>query len=179
MKKITFVLITLLYLNSCQIGEADQTVEVDNKYSLVIPSFLNEVDNLNEEASLQYQNLLRSFYIIAIDETKNEIQKALVQGNLLDVYANDIQGYSDLLLAAFEQSVAISEKSEIVDTLVNNMPARLVTIKGRVENIDVFYSLGFIEGKTRYYQILAWTVKGKEDQYKDEMNRIMYSLKEL
>lgn len=92
MKKITFVLITLLYLNSCQIGEADQTVEVDNKYSLVIPSFLNEVDNLNEQASLQYQNLLRSFYIIAIDETKNEMQKALVQGNLLDVYANDIQG---------------------------------------------------------------------------------------
>lgn len=179
MKKITFVLITLLCLNSCQIGEADQSVEVDKKYSLTIPSFLKEVDNLNEEASLQYQNLLRSFYVITIDETKNEMQKALVQGNLLDIYANDINGYSDLILSAFEHSVEISEKSEIIDTLVNNMPARLLTIEGRVENIDVFYSLGFIEGKTRYYQVLAWTVASKGNQYKDEMNRIMYSLKEL
>ena len=179
MKKLTLLLLTFLYLNSCQLGDKEQTISIENKYLLTIPSFLKEGSKLNEDASLQYQSLLRSFYVIVIDETKNEMLKALLENNLLDVYANDINGYSELIISSFEQSISNAEKSEVIDTLVNNMPARLLSIKGRVEGVDIFYSIAFMEGKTRYYQVLAWTLAGKEDQYVDEMNRIMYSLIEL
>ncbi len=179
MNKICLLFLSVLFLNSCLPGEKDQIISIENKYSLAIPSYLNEVTNLNEDASLQYQNLLRSFYIIVIDETKNEMQKALVVNDLLGVYTNDINGYSELLLNGFEQSVEIDEKSDIIDTLVNNMPAKLLSIKGRIEGMDVFYSIAFIASETKYYQILAWTVASKEDQYKEKMNQIMYTLKEL
>jgi hypothetical protein len=59
------------------------------------------------------------------------------------------------------------------------MPAKLTTLSGTVEGIDVFYSIGIYEGKDSYYQVLAWTLKSKQYSYKTKMNKILYSLAEL
>jgi hypothetical protein len=178
MKKITILLLTILSLNSCQSGDEQQTVTIENKYSVSIPSFLTKASGLNDDASLQYQHW-KEFYVIVIDEPKSEMQKALDDNNLNETYTNDIKGYSELLMNEFEQAISVSHKSEIIDTTINNMPARLLTVSGRTEGIDAYYSLAFIQGKERYYQIMAWTLSNKEYEYKDKMNRIMYSLKEL
>jgi hypothetical protein len=179
MKKTTLILLTILTLISCETGDKEQNITIGDKYSISIPSFLTKVNNLNDDASLQYQHAWKEFYVIVIDETIEEMQKALEENQLTDTYNNDIKGYSDLLVNGFEQTVSVNRKSEILDTLVNGMPARLLTINGHVEGIDAFYSIAFIQGKKRYYQIMAWTLSNKEYQYKDKMNRIMYSLKEL
>src|SRR5699024_11005273 len=132
-----------------------------------------------EDASLQYLHTWKEFYVIVIDESKSEMQKALIDNNLTDVYSNNIKGYSDLLLDGFEEEISIYNKSDITDTQINKMPARLLSISGRTEGLDVYYSLAFVEGKERYYQIMAWTLSNKESKYKAKMKKIMYSLKEL
>ena len=179
MKKITILLLTILSLNSCQSSDDQQTVTIENKYSVAIPSFLTKASGLNDDASLQYQHAWKEFYVIVIDESKAEMQKALDDNNLAETYNNDIKSYSELLMNGFEQAINVSNKSEFIDTTINNMPARLLTLSGRTEGIDGYYSLAFIQGKERYYQILAWTLSSKEYEHKDQMNRIMYSLKEL
>ncbi len=180
MKKLTFIILTILFFTSCQSNETEQTVTTDNKYSISIPSFLvKSSTTLNEDASLQYLHTWKEFYVIVIDESKAEMQKALEDNNLTETYSNDIKGYSDLILKNFEQSISIYKRSEITDTLVNNMPARILTINGSVEGIDAYYSIAFIDGKKRYYQVMAWTLSNKESEYRDKMRKIMYSLKEL
>jgi hypothetical protein len=179
MKKITIPLLIILSLYSCQSGDEQQTVTIEKKYSVSIPAFLTKASGLNDDASLQFQHAWKEFYVIVIDESKSEIQKALDDNNLNETYTNDIKGYSELLMNGFEQVISVSHKSEIIDTTINNMPARLLTVSGRTEGIDAYYSLAFIQGKERYYQIMAWTLSNKEYEYKDKMNQIMYSLKEL
>ncbi|RWZ85515.1 MAG: hypothetical protein EO766_16740 [Hydrotalea sp. AMD] len=147
MKNITILLLTILSLNSCQSGDEQQTVTIENKYSVAIPSFLTKASGLNDDASLQYQHAWKEFYVIVIDESKAEMQKALDDNNLSETYSNDIKGYSELLMNRFEQAISVSHKSEIVDTTINNMPARLLTISGRAEGIDAYYSLAYIQGK--------------------------------
>ncbi|GAB1405806.1 hypothetical protein MASR1M74_29880 [Lentimicrobium sp.] len=179
MKKISLIMISILFLLSCQPTETEQTISIDNKYELTIPSFLTKVSNLNDDASLQYQHAWKEFYVIVIDETKSEVQTALEQNNLTDIYSNDIGGYSDLLMDGFEQVISVSRKSDIVDTIINNLPSKLITVKGSVEGIDAFYSLAFIEGQNRYYQIMAWTLASKEYQYQEKMRKLIYTFKEL
>jgi hypothetical protein len=180
MKKLNILFLTILILTACQSGDTEQIVTIGNRYSLSIPSFLVKAStSLNEDASLQYLHTWKEFYVIVIDESKSEIEKALIDNNLTDKYSNDIKGYSDLLLTGFEQSVSISHKSAIIDTIVNNMPARILTINGRAEGLDAIYSIAFIQGKERYYQVMAWTLSNKEYEYRDKMKKIMYSLKEL
>ena len=179
MQRLNILFLTILFITSCQSGDTEKLVTIENKYSISIPSFLITTNALNEEASLQYLNARKEFYVIVLDEPKSEMYKALVDNDLTDTYSNDLEGYSDLILDNYKQSISISHMSNIVDTFINNMPARLLTINGQVEGVDILYSLAFIQGKERYYQIMVWTSSSKESEYKDKMNKILYSFKEL
>ncbi|MDC9721495.1 MAG: hypothetical protein PSN34_01815 [Urechidicola sp.] len=179
MRKTVIFILTILLFQSCGSGEEEQLVTVGNKYSLSIPSFLTKVSNLNDDASLQYQHAWKEFYVIAIDESKAEMQKAIIENDLEDLYKNNIEGYSKLILDGFKESLSNPYQSEIIDTTINKMPAKLTTLSGTVEGIDAFYSIGIYEGKTSYYQVLAWTLKSKQYSYKTKMNKILYSLAEL
>ena len=179
MRKLFIFILTIFLLQSCGSGDEEQLVTVGNKYSLSIPAFLTKVKNLNEDASLQYQHAWKEFYVIAIDESKDEMQKALENNNLTDTYENNIDEYSQLILHVFKENISYPTQSELIDTTINEMPAKVTTLKGEVEGIDAFYSIGIYEGEKRYYQVLAWTLSSKEFSYKSKMNKILYSLKEI
>lgn len=179
MRKTYIFILTILLLQSCGSGDEEQLVTIGDKYSLSIPAFLTKVSNLNSDASLQYQHAWKEFYVIVIDETKEEMQQALVENDLTDYYENNIKGYSKLVINGFQERLNNPYQSDLVDTTVNNMPAKLTTLSGTVEGIDVFYSIGIYEGKDRYYQVLAWTLSRKKYSYKSKMEKILYSLKEI
>lgn len=179
MRKTLLFILTILLLQSCSSSDEEQLVTVGNKYSLSIPGFLTKVSNLNDDASLQYQHAWKEFYVIAIDEPKQEMQKALDENNLTNIYSNDIDGYSKLMLDVFKESLSSPYQSELIDTTINHMPARLTTLSGTVEGIDAFYSIGIYEGKENYYQVLSWTLSSKKYNYQNKMNKILYSLKEI
>ncbi|MBC7425559.1 MAG: hypothetical protein H7321_03395 [Bacteroidia bacterium] len=179
MKKIIILLLILVSLNSCESFDKEQVVRYQNKYTLSIPDYLTKATNLNDEASLQYMNGSKEFYVIVIDESKSELNKALVDNNLTEQYEDNIQGYANLLIDGFEATLKSPKKSKIIDTVINKLPARLLTFTGTVEGIDAFYTIAFIEGKETYYQIMSWTLMSKQDEYKEKMSKIMYSFKEL
>jgi len=179
MKKKILTIFLISFLISCKTSDNTKTVVIEDRYSLTIPSFLTKVNNLNEDASLQYQHAWKEFYVIVIDELKTDFQVALDQNNLTETHSNDINSYSNLLLDNFEQVISVSNKSTIVDTTINNFPAKLLTINGRVEGIDAFYSLAFIESKKRYYQIMAWTLSSKKYEYDEKMRELIYTFREL
>jgi hypothetical protein len=45
--------------------------------------------------------------------------------------------------------------------------------------LDAYYSIAFIKGEKNYYQIMTWTLEKHEGQYKEKMDKILRSLKEL
>ena len=179
MKKGLFLFFITVLFYSCQSGNTLKTVTIEDRYSISVPSFLSEGSNLNPVASLQYQNVWKEFYVIVIDESKSELHEALSQTNRAEIYSNDLKGYSELLINGFEQGVSVIHKSEPIDTLINNMPAKLLTISGQVNGIDIFYSIAFIEGEHQYYQIMVWTLLEKKNQFEDLMSEVIHSLVEL
>ena len=179
MKKMILFLFVITTILSCGPNDKQQTVKIDNKYTLSIPAFLTRAKGLNDEASLQYQNGRKEFYVIVLDEPKAYLKKALEENELTETYSNDVKGYSELLLKGFETNISLSKKSKMMDTVINNMPARLININGSVDNISAYYSIAYVEGKERYYQVMVWTLSKFEKEYKDKMNQILFTLKEL
>jgi len=180
MKKLAILMLAIAAaMASCQTDRKDQVVTVKNKYTISLPPFVKESSGLNDDASLQYQNSLREFYVVVIDESKSEFEKALSDNDLNDLYPKNIKGYSELLMFGMEQAIEIKSKSMLRDTVINNQPARLQTIKGRVEGTDIFYSIGFIQGVKRYYQVIAWTLQNKEKEHAGVMKKIIASFKEV
>ncbi len=180
-----FVPLSILILASCTLDDKENIVTINKKYSISLPSFLInaktilEKDELNENTSLQYMNTLKELYVLIIEDSKSDFQQTLVENNLNDKYTNDFKGYTDFVFDYYKKQTKISHKFAISDTLINNKPAKLISISGEINEVNVFYTIGLVEGKKTYYQIITWTLAGFENKYKDRMKKIIYSFKEL
>ena len=177
MKKAALFLLVIFGLNACKTEDKLQTVTIEKKYSVEVPDFLTKGDKLHPDASLQYQNLTEELYIIVIDELKSDVTAAAEQGALGESFTNDLKGYAELTSGGF--SGEGFTKSAMRDTIINSLPAKTMTAKGKVDNNDVFYSVAWIEGKKAFFQVMTWTLASKEEKHKERMNKMIASLKEL
>jgi len=179
MRNVIIFIISLVLFVSCQSVDTEKTVTIEGKYSVSLPSFLTKVNNLVDGASLQYQHALKEFYVIIIDETKEEVYNAISENGLTNRYTNDLNGYASLILDNIELSANVYDKSEILDTTINDMPAKVINLNAKISGVDIYYSIALIESSKRYYQVMTWTLTKYEYQYGDKMKNILYSLKEL
>lgn len=180
MRKILTLLLIAILTQSCADPNEVQTVSFSNMYSLTIPSFLTQVNNLNDEASLQYQHAFKEFYVITIDEPKDEMHSALTENNLIDLYPANLEGYTNLALETFKTSMTNHNQGTVTDTVINNMPAKFTSINGTVEGIDAYFVYGTYEGDHNYYQVMTWTLANRAStSRKLIMKNILSSLTEL
>lgn len=177
--KIIVIALVALCLAGCGKGVTEfETVRVKGMYSLDLPDFLTETDDLNDEASLQYQNPFREFYAIVIDEPKTELIKALEVNSLYDYYSADLEGYSQLLLDGIENAAEMNDIPEFTDTKINGLKARTIGLEGVTDGISIYWKIAYIEGNNNYYQVLAWTLSEKRETHEKDMEAIINSFKE-
>ncbi|MEZ4839551.1 hypothetical protein [Flavobacterium sp.] len=181
MKKIRMsccILISFLIV-SCA-NEEIQSIKIKGQYEIKLPKTLSKADNLHEDASLQYQNIFNEFYTIVIDEPIadfNDMVKFdfLLKGN----YSPDLNGYAYLLKDNLSAAIKNGKLSPLESTKINGLEAKLMTVSGTVDGLNVYYQLGFIKGKEHYYQIVNWTELKRKDDHTEKMAKIISSFKEL
>lgn len=171
-----FLILTTALLVSC--NNDTQTVKVEDKYSIELPEYLDKTSDLNKEASLQYQNMVKELYVIVIDEPKSALAVALEENSLTETYSSDLNGYSKLITDGMDASIKIKKKPEFTDTTINGYKARLLSFEGVNQGYRVYWKLAFIEGNDHYYQIMAWTKAESKGKYEKEMTEIINSFKE-
>lgn len=179
MKKLNILLFVCISLLACNNKVENQTVVIDNKYSMELPDFLSKTTILNDEASLQYMNGLKELYIAVLDEPMSDFELALKENDLTDEYKNDLKGYSSLVIDTFKENLEIVSMSDPNQTTINGLPALIYTVKAKVENYVAYYNYVFIQGKKDYYQIITWTLDSKEDDHKEQMQTMISSFKEV
>lgn len=175
MKKVISLFLTILSLVACTSNEEFKTIAI-NDYSIGLPSFLSEGKGLNDDASLQYQNLFKELYIVVIDENKESFKEAIEINELEDVYETNFNGYTELLIGSLEEAVKFKNKKE-TETKINGLPAKILEFEGNVDGIDIYYQVAYIDGITNYYQIMTWTLANKKETYQKTMNEIFKSFK--
>jgi len=165
----------LVSLLSCT-SDKTETITVKNKYSIELPSFLSEAKGLHDMASLQYQNAFKEFYIVIIDEAKEEFATA---AKVTTEYTPDFNGYYQILRGSLEASIKDGVFTDTKDTRINGLKAKTFTLTGKVDEIPVFYDIAYVEGKDRFYQIVIWTIESSKEKFKEPMDKILSSFKEI
>lgn len=170
MKKIIILGFLSILFASCNSKTEYQTVKVKNKYSLKLPDFLSETQTLNSEASLQYQNALREFYVIVLDEPKAQFpnQEAI-----------NLEEYKNIVLENMKLNLSEPTISSIEDTIINGLKAKIFSISDNTQNIEIYYQFAYIESKSNFYQIMTWTLENRKDKFSDDMDKIIASFKEM
>lgn len=183
MKNILFTLLTAVMVSACGGSEKSKTITIKDQYSLNVPFDMKASTELNDDASLQYEDMWEDFYVIVIDETKDEMQEAIEMFDMGEEYENNLENYADIIIAGFSMEME-EAPAELMDTTINDMGAKVArmtmsTMGDNFEEINVHYSMLIAEGKDNYYQVMVWTLAENEFKYKAKIDNILFSLKEV
>jgi hypothetical protein len=176
MKKIVSLLF-LAVLCSCNQTppiEKYDTQTLENKYSLLIPESLEQTDQLNKFASMQFKNAKQDFYIMVLDEPKAGFAQAVEEKKYNTT--SDLGGYYKIVVDHFRDITSKGFKVyDIEKKKINSANAIVFSMSGLNDNYPVFYRYAVIESKERYYQIMSWTNTMQEQKYQERMNKIIDS----
>jgi hypothetical protein len=165
-----------LFVSACQKQKTISHI-IKNQYSIEVPDFMKKTTALNQGASLQLHNETKEFFTVVIDEPQDEFNEMMMV--LENQYDASITGYSNLISDNLKLMVEENKFSELKEIEIDSKKAKLFTIEGKVDEHDVVYHLGFIEGKKHYYQIVSWTSSKQKEANLKNMENIVLSFKEL
>jgi hypothetical protein len=156
-KGLLFLLIPMLFLNSCQDYSKPITINNEN-FSIVLPGFVKE-DELAEDAELEYANRFRNFYVVAFILKDTVGQDSLWKMNT--------QRISKGLL-----------NPKVDSTHRENFIESKITGNFKDEKEAIFYRQKLIYKKGESLLLTIWT-RGQErnKKYEGEMNDILNSFK--
>lgn len=190
MKSRLFVIISVIFLpiTSCidsknkkddsSLGtETFYTVSINQDYKLSIPKFMTGTTGLNEEASLQYQSLLKEAYLLVIDEPKAGFEEVYRDLNQYDDDLSIMQNYRDARLKILSRTTEINRKTKPEFLKIHRLDAETMELDANIEGVanEISYFLTFIEGDDRVYMIMAWTLKNKKMEHKKTFKTIAES----
>jgi hypothetical protein len=187
MKKTILPLLALLLLNSCLPGSKKEAEKVDldevstEKFTLRVPTYMSKASNLHEEATLQYQNIIKGLYCIVIEEEISEVDTMLVQNDLLNEYPIGLEGYAKLVRDQFIENVGdggVLGGTPLAALKLSGSEGLHFEADAAVDGTDIHYHYGIVKGKSTYYQVLAWTILSKKEKHKESIMSILKSFKE-
>lgn len=156
-------------LSAC--GEEDEITVFksdDGNYQVSAASDWKDAEGeLNPEADLQIENMKDEKYFIALLESKEDFN---------DV---SLQDYYDIVTELFIPSLDESDQGEVEEVTINGNQALQYTLEASLDNMNLVYFVTVIETPTHYGQLMAWTVKSKWDDNKDEYVELINSFKEV
>lgn len=182
-RSFAFFLSLLVILGSCTSSseKKETTWKVVNSrnFSLKLPDYLKKGADLHDDAVVQYQNVIKEFYFIVIEESADDFDATIENAELKNDFPTDIDGYARFVGERFTENVdEVYKKTDMKSITVAGKQARYFEANAKVGDVDIHYHYGFVRGDTTYYQLLSWTLMSKEAKYSDTMLNILQSFKE-
>ena len=179
--KFTFLLVIFLgfSITSCLDFKVKKTekeidlddftkVEINHEYQISIPKYMRKTNSLNDDASLQCQNIFKETYLIVIDESKDEFIEVFRELEQYNDELSLVENYREIQLQFFAENMKTLNASNPISLKINELNAEMLEIDGEVEDIDevLTYFITFIEGDKKVYMIMAWTMASKKEEYR-------------
>lgn len=90
MKNYVYSLLIIFTFNACEGDLNTKMISVNERYTISIPADMSESSELNDDASLQHEDMWEDSYVIVIDESKQEMQQALEMFDMTDGFENNL-----------------------------------------------------------------------------------------
>lgn len=156
----------LLLSAGCKYSKEYQQVKAGDKFTMMVPPWVKEVQNLKPGAEFQYANRFRNFYAIGESIGKDSIK------TVSSIMATNI----GVLSKAMTKPV-ISDSTGIT---IGGLKGIRVEIWGKMTGEDIYFSEVVLEGKNRFYHLSIWTRNAdRKLKFKEDIDKILNSFKEL
>ncbi|WP_306029687.1 MULTISPECIES: hypothetical protein [unclassified Allomuricauda] len=184
------VIVLVLFLVSCKDSKNKKEVDtfgtdtfhtysINGNYNIDVPNFMTGTTGLNEEASLQFQSLIKEAYLLVIDEPKADFEEVYRDLGQYDDSLSVIQNYRDARLQILSRTTQIIHKSANTSRLIHGLDAESVELDAKVNGMDneISYFLTFIDGGEKVYMVMGWTLKERKKEHKKTFKTIAESFR--
>lgn len=140
-------------------------------YNIDVPDYMARSFQLNDVATLQYQNSMKEAYLIVIEDAKDHLQsvgmKFVNAKDFLEYFINDYKsGAEDRTL------------SEIREFKSNGNEHAQVELGWYEDDTNLFMLITAVETDTHFYKIMCWTIRENLHMLKDDYLAISRSLED-
>ncbi len=179
MKNYRFLFLFLFLISCNENLSPDEYTElaIANLYQLSVPKYMEKMNDLNKDASLQYANLIKEAYTVVVHENKQDYIAFAKTINAYNEHVSVLDNYSQTQIDFFERNLKLKRFETSVFTKVNELNARQDKLKGNINGKELGYALCFIEGENNLYMIMNWTRLNRMPRFKTTFETINNSFK--
>ncbi len=163
-----FSLTVLLSTFSCKYKEVWELVNVDNQFTMEVPSWLEKTNELLPGAPFQYRNRFRNVYVIVNKEKQ-------------DTLPAEFSAYASRNISVLKAVLTNPMVSDSVYIALNGWQGLRTEVIGSMGEDKIFYTHYSLNGGDGFnYQLCGWT-RGEERKlrYNEDINRILNSFKPM
>jgi len=165
--------------------DTTQTVTINNRYSIKLPSYTRPLRGLARGASLQYGSRRVGFFIYVVDEKKsdviNVVEKRKSEGTLTNQNNTLLSNLAEIIIVNMFQGTKEMKGYSNID--INGLAGISFNIENTTthlgKHITTNYYFAFFEGKDTVYQICSQIVDGNLTPFLHKMKQIVNSFKEI
>ena len=151
------------------------TVEVDSLYTLSIPKYMKVMNNLNDEASLQYGNIYKDVYTVVINEDKQDFIDYFKEIGEYNDKLSVIDNYAYGQVNYFKEQIVDDKVEPYGLAKIKDYSARQYKIKGKIDGIEIGYIIAYIETEGDLFMIMNWTSLNRFSRFENTFEVITAS----
>lgn len=171
MKRTTLIAVTILFTSLCYGQTVFKEYKVGRPFNISLPDYMSKTVGLNDAAIIQYQSNVKDVYGFVIVDNKEELKVA-------ELYYSSITDFYDYFIKSFgasEKSRTVSKPVTATKGKINFLEAE-VTLFNTEANIEIYYLVGIVETEHAFYKIISWSSVHEKDKFRDDFQKIIYSL---
>ena len=182
MKKLSqfsFAVTLIFLITGCQSELTTRTA--NGVYEIGVPPDMTSTTGLNQDSSMQYENIYEETYLAIIDEDKQAFKSAYTLYGGIDESKSIISNYARIQTDFFLKGVRVINKPEPKQLTINGRDAEQVEFIASVAGVesDIYYLITFVEGEKNVYMIMTWTLAKFEAEHKSTFVEMASSFREL
>ncbi|PZE18644.1 hypothetical protein DNU06_02095 [Putridiphycobacter roseus] len=158
----------------CNATDKYETTEFDGVFEIDLPSYFTKADLDNEDAIMQYGNLLKEFYAMMIYEPQVDLIEIKENYSLADYADFNLQNIKASLMHPKVQRVSSFTKVNGADCIAYKIWGLFPEI-----NEEMFYYLTIFKTDLNFYSFHTWTMASQESKHINTMEKMITSFKEL
>jgi hypothetical protein len=154
-------------------------VNIHNDYKMSIPKHMYSSKELNDDASLQYNDTAVEEYVIVIDESKTDFIRDFSSDDTYNDKETPERNYRTVQMSSMKEKMDTKSGPNIKAVKINGLDAEIVDFVASVDGIesDIYYKIAFIEGTKNMYMVMTWTLANMKNTHTAEMTQMLMSFK--
>ncbi|MCB4757473.1 MAG: TraB/GumN family protein [Elusimicrobia bacterium] len=146
---------------SAQVAVKKLIIPPNRSCQIYVPLNWRPYPDLNKDAAVQVGSPTGDLFLMVIPEKKEDFQDYT------------LKDYFRVTTDSLKKNLKDAQNTKPEQKKINGLPAYQAAVSGVLENGRFTYLFTTVEGKTDYYQVIAFSLKSKYDRDKDLFQQIV------